>query len=188
MQQPTATAASTITGVGVSWLLDDFGGVRLVTHGGNISNLQTSSFAMAPDHGLGITVLSNSRAGAVVGKEALAWALGHYLDRPARPTLPVQPLGADELDEYVGRYDVGPWMWSVTSESGRLYSTMQLPDDTSPELRALFDKPADELVCVGPDQFAPAADPVAPSGDFIRDDSGAIRWFRCGMRMAPRKV
>ena len=72
----------------VVWLLSRHGDVRLVAHGGNISKLQTSSFTLAPDHGLAVTVMTNCRQGAVVGAAALAWAVQPYLGRPSRDPLP----------------------------------------------------------------------------------------------------
>lgn len=186
MQQTTVEMRSSLSGVGLTWLLSDHGGVRLVSHGGNVSNLQTSAFHLAPDHGLAVVVMGNSSGAAAVGKDLLAWSVTHYLGQPQRPPLAALPLTQDLLDEYVGTYDLGPWAMAVTSEHGRLLAQMVLPEGTAAELRVLFDKPPTELVLVGTDQVAPAADPVEPTGDFVRDASGAVRWFRSGMRMARR--
>jgi len=186
MQQPTASARSTITGVGVTWLLSQHGDVRLVTHGGNVSNLQTSSFAIAPDHGLAVTVMTNSRAGSAIGAAALDWCVQHYLGQPARPPLEKLPLTAELKADYVGRYDVGAWELAVTEADDKLFVQMVLPDGASDDMKAAFANPPAEVVLVGTDQVAGVADPVAPTGDFIRDADGSVRWFRSGMRMARR--
>ena len=187
MQEPTAECRSTLTGVGLTWLLSDYGSLRMVAHGGNVSNLQTSAFHLLPDAGLGVTVMGNSRNGAVLGKEVLAWAVQHYLGEPPRPHLPTLPLTASLVSDYVGEYDLGPWSWGVTCEDGKLFARMVLPDDASPEIRAAFAAPPTELVLVGEDQLAVASAPVEAVADFIRDDTGRVVWFRHGMRMAPRK-
>ncbi len=187
MQQQTADMRSAKSGVGLSWLLGEHQGVRLVSHGGNVSNLQTSSFDLAPDRRLAVVVMGNSRGGAAVGADLLPWALQHYLGTPVPSPLPLLPLTPELIVEYVGSYDVGPWMLDVTSADGRLFAQMVLPADTSAELRTLFDKPPTELVLVGPDQLAPATNPVEPTADFVRDAAGAVTWFRSGLRMARRK-
>ncbi len=186
MQQQTATMSSTLDGVGLTWLLSHHGDVRIVAHGGNISMLQTSSFSMAPDHGLAVTVMTNCRYGASVGAAVLSWAVQHYLGRPARPPLPPTLLTQEQLAEYEGTYDSGAWQRSVIARDGRLFAEFVIPQDAPPETRAAFAAPPTELVFVGPDQVAPAADPVETVGDFIRDPDGSIRWFRIGMRMSRR--
>ena len=187
MQEPTADCRSTLTGVGLSWLLSDYGDRRMVAHGGNVSNLQTSAFHFLPDARLGVTVMGNSRYGAVLGKEVLQWAIEHYLGAPPRPHLPTLPLTPELIADYVGEYDLGPWSWGVTTQDGKLFTEMILPDGTSDEIRAAFAAPPTEMVLVGEDQLAPAAAPVEASADFVRDASGRVAWFRHGMRMAPVK-
>ena len=186
MQQPTAECRSTLTGVGLSWLLSDYGGLRMVAHGGNVSNLQTSAFHLLPDAGLGVTVMGNSRHGATLGKEVLAWAVEHYLGEPPRPHLPTLPMTPELIADYVGSYDLGPWSWAVTTREGKLFFEMVLADGTSDEIRAAFAATPTEMVLVGPDQLAPAAAPVEAAADFVRDAEGRIAWLRHGMRMAPR--
>lgn len=186
MQQPTVEMRSLLDGVGISWLLSRHGDVRLVSHGGNVSNLQVSHFTLAPDHGLAVIVMANTKAGGVIGKAVLDHALATYLEQPERQPLPELPLTEDLLDEYVGSYDVGSWTWAVTSEHGRLFTQMVIPEDSAPEVKQAFANPPVEVVLLGPDQIGPAAAPVETTGDFLRDASGAVTWFRYGMRMARR--
>lgn len=92
MQQPRVAMPSMLTGVGLSWLLKDRDGLRLVTHGGNCSNLFVSAFAIAPDEGFAVTVLTNSRGGTPLGASVTDWAIEHYL---GRTRLPGHPAAAD---------------------------------------------------------------------------------------------
>jgi CubicO group peptidase (beta-lactamase class C family) len=186
MQEPTVSMRSTLTGVGVTWLLSEQSGVRLVSHGGNLSNLQTSAFHLAPDHGFALTVMGNSGGATAVGVELLAWCLEHYLGVPPRSPRPTLPLTPELLDQYAGTYDLGQWALAVTAEDGRLFVQMVLPEGSPEELRLLFVKPPTEMVLVGPDQLAPAAKPLEASADFVRDEGGAIRFLRHGMRLARR--
>lgn len=186
MQQPTAEMKSVVTEIGITWLLTEQSGVRLVSHGGNINNLQTSAFHLAPDHGLALIVMGNSSGGAAVGADVLDWCIEHYLGRPRRTPLATLPLTPDLLTQYVGVYDLGPWSLEVTATADKLFVQKVLPDGAAEELKALFSKPPTEMSLVGPDQVAPSDNPVAVTADFVRDASGAIAWFRSGMRMARR--
>jgi CubicO group peptidase (beta-lactamase class C family) len=186
MQQPTSTARSRIDGVGVTWLLSRHGDVPVVAHGGNISNLQTSAFMLAPEHGLAVMAMANTRAGAAIGSAVFDWAAQELLGQQPRPALPALPLTDDLRAEYVGSYDVGTWWWSVTAEGDRLLAKMCVSDDVPDVVKAAFDAPPTELVLVGEDQVAAVASPAETAGDFIRDASGRVTWFRVGLRMARR--
>ncbi|HVV74869.1 MAG TPA: serine hydrolase domain-containing protein [Mycobacteriales bacterium] len=187
MQQPTSEMRSILVGVGITWLLSDYGGVRLVSHGGNVSNLQTSAFHLAPECGFGLVVMSNSAGGAAAGRDLLAWCLEHFAKLPPRSPLPQLELTDALIREYAGIYDLGPWTIAIETDAGKLTVRMVLPDDVPETLKTLFDKPPAEMVLVGPDQLAPAADPVEATMDFIRAADGSVKWVRHGMRLAPRK-
>jgi CubicO group peptidase (beta-lactamase class C family) len=183
MQQPTVTARSTIDGIGLSWLLGHHGDVRLVSHGGNISNLQTSTFVLAPDCGFAVTVMTNTKHGAAIGAKVQGWALERYLGVGPKPALPAVPFHAEDL---VGSYDLGPFAWSLTTSDDRLFAEMTLPADASAEVQIAFTNPAKELVAVGPDVYALAADPVEPVLDVRRAADGSIAGIVHGMRFARR--
>ncbi|MCW2544353.1 MAG: beta-lactamase [Frankiales bacterium] len=183
MQQPTVAARSTIEGIGLSWLLSHHGGVRLVSHGGNVSNLQTSTFVLAPDHGFAMTVMANTKHAAAIGGRALTWAVEHYLGIAPPPSLPTTAFDAADL---VGLYDMGPFAWSLTNRGRQLFVEMKVPDDVPEEIRVAFMAPAKELVAVGEDVFALAADPVMPVLDVRRAADGTVEGIVHGMRFARR--
>ncbi|MCA1710570.1 MAG: beta-lactamase family protein [Actinobacteria bacterium] len=191
MQKPRVTLPSGVSGVGVSWLLKDRDGVRMVTHGGNCSNLYVSSFALVPDEGLAVTVLGSSRGGGAVGAAVTEWAVQRHLGRPAVPAPDLLPLTPELAGQYVGRYDAGQWDLDVTASDGRLFVQLQLtdvPSDTPEEVLAAFRTPPSEVVLVAPDVVAPAAAPADSAGDFVRDDAGAVAWLRYGLRLARRRM
>jgi CubicO group peptidase (beta-lactamase class C family) len=187
MQQPTSVASSRIDGVGVSWLLSRHGRLRIAAHGGNISNLQTSAFTLAPDHGLAVGGMAITKAGAEGGAAVLEWGAQELLGEPPRAALPTQPLTAQLRREYVGSYDLGPWWWEVSAQGDRLFAQMRVPDDAPEAVRAAFAAAPTELLLVGPDQVATAGSPAQTAGDFVRDATGRVRWFRIGLRMARRQ-
>jgi CubicO group peptidase (beta-lactamase class C family) len=49
---------------GLGWIVEDYEGVRVLSHGGNTFGF-TSELAFLPDHGLGISVLTNQRMSAL---------------------------------------------------------------------------------------------------------------------------
>ncbi|MCU1600098.1 MAG: serine hydrolase, partial [Frankiales bacterium] len=181
MQQQRAHARSGVSGTGVSWLLQQRGDLRLVTHGGNVNNLQVGTFVLVPDERLAVLVLSSSRGGHEAGR-ALVDAVLEDLGHPTPPPLP--EVAAP--DGVVGSYDGGAWQQQITLVDGRLHSQMVLPPDAKPELLALFAAPPTELVAVGVDQLATAARPWDVIGDIGRAADGRVAWLRWGMRVFPR--
>lgn len=188
MQRQRASMGSGIDGIGVAWLLRDHGGQRVVEHGGNVSNLQVSSFAMAPDHGLGVTTLANGAGGRALGSAALDFVL----ERFAGWTPPPQPaplaLDDDRVAEYVGVYAAGQWDLVVEHTDGDLTVRMRITDveeEMSDEVRASFEKPQPVAV-VATDVIAPRDERHRTAGDFVRDDTGAVRFLRYGLRLARR--
>ena len=190
MQEPRVTLPSALSGVGLSWLLRERGGLRMVTHGGNCSNLFLSGFALAPDEGFAVTVLTNSRGGGALSASVTEWAVQHHLGSSAAVGPAASPLPDSLADEYVGRYDAGQWDLDVTASDGRLFVQMLLTDvpaDTPEDVLAAFRVPPAEVVLVGPDVIASAAAPADSSGDFIRDADGRVAWLRYGLRVARRR-
>jgi CubicO group peptidase (beta-lactamase class C family) len=183
MQQPTVECRSTIDGIGLSWLLKHHGDVRLVTHGGNVSNLHTSAFSLAPDHGVAVTALTTGKHGMAVGSKVLAWALERYLGVGPQPALPTIPCDPTEL---AGAYDLGPYAYLLTVEEGRLFAGVQLPDDLPEPVRIAFTAPPRELVAVAPDVFALAAAPTEPALDVRRKPDGSVDGIVFGMRFVRR--
>ena len=188
MQRPRVTLPAALSGIGTSWLLRDRGDVRLVTHGGNCSNLYVSAFALAPDEGFAVTTLANSRGGSALGSALTEWAVQHYLDRPPVPPRDPLPLTPELAEEYVGRYDAGQWDLDVTAREGRLFVQLRLtdiPPDTPEDVLAAFASPPAEHVLLAPDVIAPAGSSES-SGDFMRAEDGRVAWLRQGLRMARR--
>nr|WP_285704805.1 serine hydrolase [Microtetraspora sp. NBRC 16547] len=104
------------TGIGLPWLLDEQAGVRLVTHGGNIGNLQLSSFVLVPERGFAVTTLTNSAPGKALGNLVIDWCLEHLLGAtPQAVRLTLREPGP----EYAGSYDAGQWTFEVDAQTMR---------------------------------------------------------------------
>lgn len=177
MQQPTVSCRSTITGVGLSWLLQRRGEIDLVTHGGNVSNLQLGTFVLSPHQGAAVVALSNSRGGADAGRDVVDTVVG----------VPEDQLDArTAAHDLVGRYDAGAWELHVTADGDRRFVQMVVPPELPELVQRLFARPPTEVVGVGTDQLAAVGRPWEVAGDIGRDAGGAVAWLRWGMRIAPR--
>jgi CubicO group peptidase (beta-lactamase class C family) len=186
MRRRRVKVRSTITGVGISWLLNRFGSTELVEHGGNVSNLHLSSFSLAPELGIAVTTLSNAAGGRELGPTVVDHVLRSLGATPS-PAPAGRPLPPTWREDYPGRYDAGLWSFVVsTDDKGRLTLEQRLHEDApavSPEVRATFDVPPSPLVLVDDDVVAPAGSPGKATGDFVRDTDGNVQFLRYGLRL-----
>jgi CubicO group peptidase (beta-lactamase class C family) len=188
MQQPRITVPSALSGVGISWLLRDYGEVRLVEHGGNLANIQLSTFTLVPSMDLAVTTLTNSVGGREVGRRLLEYVLDRAGIRKPQP-LPPRPPDPRVAQELAGRYDAGQWWLDVTSDdTGRLFIQTRLHDipGLSEEVRATFERPPTELVLVADDVVASADDTRITAGDFVRNAHGDVAYLRFGLRLTKK--
>lgn len=167
------------SGIGLPWLLEEQAGVRLVTHGGNIGNLQLSSFVLAPERGFAVTTLTNSAPGKVLGKLVTEWCLEHLLD--AKPQ-PVRLALRDPEPEYAGSYDAGQWSFEVDESLTARF--VLRPELVAAGVEGMPDMPL--ALVEGCDDVVIAADPQHAVGRFLRDDAGEIAFLHLAGRAARR--
>ena len=187
MREQRSVCRSGVEGAGVAWLLGRRGLLRLIEHGGNLSNVMVSSYSMAPEANLAVSVMGNSAAGGPIGQEVRDL----LLDAVAGP--PEDPLTVDvtqpDLAEYAGTYVAGQWEVVVDLVEDQLEFRMQLTDvdDLDEAVRELFEARRTRITFIGSDLVGLAGGPPTPVGDFIRDDSGRISFFRTGLRLAAHR-
>jgi len=181
MREQRSTCRSGADGAGVSWLLTPYGGERLIEHGGNLSNVMVSTFSMAPDRAIAVSVMGNSAAGKPVGDVIRNALLG-----PAE--VPAVGFPQPALEEYVGMYRAGQWDWEVVEVDGRLDFGMRLTDMRieDEDLRKVFEARRTRGLFIDVDRLGAEAAPGQVVGDFVRDAAGRIAFFRSGMRLAKR--
>ena len=104
MRQPTAPLHGSILGdhVGLSWLMRDVGGVRVLAHGGS-TNGQQSTFDIVPELDFAITVLTNADEGAFMAREIVEWVLATYCSIVEPEPEPL-PLTDEDAALLSGRY------------------------------------------------------------------------------------
>ena len=191
MQEPTVGIQGSALGdhVGISWMLRDIDGARIVGHGGTMIG-QHSSFEMVPAAGFAVTSLSNSGPnGPEFNEEIVRWALEAYIGVRWRDPEPVV-VGDAVLAEFIGTYETIAAMIDITADGGHL----KLQVTYRPEVLEQLGEEAEEqppfvlgLLGETSDQYIVTEGPAkGMRGYFERGPSGAVEGVHVGGRMAKR--
>lgn len=186
MQSPQRPAALDEF-VGLSWFLYDQAGIRIVRHGG-ATHGQLSAFLFAPEKKFAVTVLTNSNRGSELHREITNAALDKFLGMRT-PERKLAPMTAAQLEPFAGRYTSRLADIDLHVQNGELVlqSTPKggfpdkdsPPGPTPPPSRLVFTREDRVLALDGWFKDVP--------GEFVRDASGKIVWFRFGGRVRARE-
>jgi CubicO group peptidase (beta-lactamase class C family) len=172
-------------GMGLTFMLGSRGGSRVASHGGS-ANGQPADLSMLPDEQFAVVVLTNlQNPGHTLGKRITRWVYRHYFGLDEAPLEPA-PFG--DLDEAVGTYDLYGQVIDVRRDGDVLRldsrSTIDWLDNMDPAPPPILGA---RLVPIGTDTVA--TEPLSDEnvGQFLRDDSGAIRWLLMNHRAALRR-
>lgn len=182
MQSPQVPAGNAWDAVGISWLLEEVDGVRIVSHGGTTVG-QLSAFSMVPSKGIAVTSMTNSTSGRAVNRNVVAWVLEHYAG--IKRSLPeAKRVSRDELSPYTGRYidafkntaiDVEPSGQRLVTKINSL-----VDDDSLPPFKlAIIDD--DRAVQLDGDLKGMRV-------EFLRDGRNRVAWMRFGGRLYRRSA
>jgi CubicO group peptidase (beta-lactamase class C family) len=192
MQQPTTTSPGSdlADAIGISWLLSEVGGERVVAHGGS-TNGQYSGFAMVPDRQFAIVSLTNQEPnGPQFNKRIRAWAFEHYLG--LRKTDVVhEPRPAETLAEYAGTYRSVAVILTVSVNDDHLLLDVaptpdlvaQLGDDANYREEPI---PLGMLAGDGDRYVVPSGPYADAKGFFTRNESGRVSGIHEHGRFIPR--
>ncbi len=193
MKEPTFSLGGSAIGdyVGISWLMKDLDGVRLVGHGGS-TNGQRAPFQMVPARDFAVVVLTNSVPnGAQLHEAVVKWALERYLGVVQPEPQPIT-LTEDQLATYTGAYRAIGSIVHLTMQEGRLL----VKTEPSPEARARIrergeDQPEDQppypIAILANDTYVFGDGPAKGTrGFFTRDDTGLVTGINLGGRLATR--
>jgi CubicO group peptidase (beta-lactamase class C family) len=194
MQEPTAEMGGSALGdfVGISWLMRDVGGVRLVGHGGDTIG-QHSEFVMVPERDFAISVLTNCGPnGSQLKEELVRWALEAYAGVIDRDPEPIDAT-AEQLADYAGRYEtIAAWA-DISVEGNRLLVNVEVKPEVLKQLQEtgedVPDQPPIPLGLLdGPgDRYVVSDGPAkGMKGYFVRDADGKIEAVHVGGRLATR--
>lgn len=195
MHQPTVSMPGSAIGdhVGISWLLRDVGGTRLVTHGGTTVG-QHSEFVLAPEQNFGLISLTNCGPnGPQFNEQLRVWALEHYIGVIEADPVPVR-LRDDALARYVGTYETILVLCDITAQDGQLLATLRVKPEMRETLREAGQDP-DEVQPPLPlgmlgqdgDKYIVSEGPAkGMKGYFQRDSGGAVNGVHLGGRLATK--
>ena len=195
MKQPTADMRGSALGdyVGISWLLKDVGGVRVVGHGGT-TNGQYSHFTLVPERGFAFISMANSGPnGSELNNKLEKWALEHYLG-VTEPEPAQLELDDEALAQYTGRYETIASIIVISAKDGRLVGETEVKPEYLAILRDKGDDTPPEqppipmaILSVDGDQYVVADGPAkGMRGYFTRDESGQVQGVHLGGRLATR--
>ena len=192
MQQPTAEMPGSDLGdaVGISWLLSDTGGERVVAHGGSTTG-QYSGFKMVPRRRFAVISLTNAEPnGTLFNHRIETWALETYLGLVEAELIP-EARSAEALAEYAGTYRTVAAVMTVSVEGDHLL----IDTVPTPEFIAQLGEDADYhepptpigLLPGDGDRYVVPSGPYEGSkGYFTRDGSGRVSGLHDSGRYAPR--
>lgn len=193
MQRPTAEVPGCDIGdaIGISWLLSDVGGERLVAHGGSTLG-QYAGFAMVPARRFAIVSLTNAEPGGPRFNRLMRrWALEEYLGL-AEPDPVPEPCTADRLAEYAGTYADFSTSLTVTVSEPHLL----LDQEPTPELVEQLGEDVDHreppiplgmLPGAGDRYVVPSGVHAGAKGFFTRGTDGRVTGIHSHGRFVPRR-
>jgi CubicO group peptidase (beta-lactamase class C family) len=194
MQEPTVEMPDSALGdaVGISWLLGEVGGAKVVAHGGT-TNGQHSEFKMIPERDFAIISMTNAGPnGPVLNDRLWDWALEHYLGLRN-----VEPVGIRlpdaELAQYTGRFETIAAVVEITAGDGRLSAAITI----KPAMAAVLAEQGEEVpeqppfplaILDGfPDRFVvDEGDAKGMKGYFTRAADGSVEGVHLGGRLATK--
>ena len=196
MQEPTVESPGSAIGdaVGISWMLRDVDGVRVVGHGGDTIG-QHSSFDMIPERDFAIAGLTNCGPnGNQFLDELRRWAFEAYAGVVERDPEPA-PLSEGELAAYAGTYETIAATATVTvdSDRGGLVLIAEIKPETLEKLMESGEEAPDNPpfplgILPGPgDRYIVTEGPAkGMKGFFVRSADGTIGSVHVGGRLATR--
>ena len=179
--------------VGISWLLREVDGVKVVAHGGTTIG-QHSEFLMVPEHGFGLISMTNCGPnGPKFNDQLRIWAFEQYLGVIEREPVPVQ-LGADELEQYVGQYETIIVLVDVEAADGGLVAKISVKPEMRETLREAGQDPDEPqpdfpiglLEGAGDKYVITTGAAEGMKGYFTRNADGAVDGIHLGGRLATR--
>jgi CubicO group peptidase (beta-lactamase class C family) len=196
MKEPTADMRGSALGdwVGISWLMRDVDGVRIVGHGGDTIG-HHSDFVMVPERNFAISTLTNCGPnGNQFNEQVVKWALEAYCGVIDKDPEAVK-LSDAELARYTGTFEtIAVWV-DITPEDGNLVVNVRIKPETLAQMFADGeDIPEPEPIPLGilpgeGDRYIVVEGPAkGMRGYFARSADGSIDAIHVGGRLATRSA
>lgn len=168
--------------MGLTWMLEDVGGVRTVRHGGGTVGQQTT-FVFVPSRNFVLAVLTNADRGSELHGEATKWMLKKYLGLED-PEPAILDATTEQLAPYAGRYTAAMADIELTVRDGG-FLLQRIPKGGFPnkEQPAPPLPPPVRAALYGENLLIGLDEPMQGTrGEFLCDADGSIAWLRLGSR------
>ncbi len=172
--------------MGLSWFIREVNGLKIYGHGG-ATHGQQAMFHFIPQENFAVALLTNSDEGGIITDNLLKWVLETYFDTSIPAPHPLQKP-EEELAEYIGHYELPLSAFDLVAGDGVLikkdiprggFPTPDTPPGApEPDVRLAFYE-SDRLI--GLDEPRKGA-----LCEFLRDETGQIRFLRIGGRLHPK--
>jgi CubicO group peptidase (beta-lactamase class C family) len=194
MKQPTFEMPGSALGdaVGISWLLEDVGGTRLVGHGGTTIG-QYSEFLMSPENDFALISMTNCGPnGAQFNRRFQKWVLETVLGIVSDEPEAIM-LGDAALAEYTGTYETVAVWAHITAEDGKLVLNVEVKPEAAKRMREEGEEVPDQppipmgMLEGKGDRYVVTDGPAkGMKGYFMRAASGEVNAVHVGGRLATR--
>jgi CubicO group peptidase (beta-lactamase class C family) len=166
--------------IGLSWGLQDLGGLRFVAHGGGTLG-QISTFVMVPERRFAIVVVTNSGSGGLAGNDVILRAYEDILGVTVSDPKPIT-IEPAALAEYAGRYRATLTDIEIRLESDHLImEVISRGGFPKRDSRPGPSQPPTRIVFTGRDQVLALDPPFEHAqAEFLRGAKGEIEWLRYG--------
>ena len=173
--------------MGITWFIRNVGDLTTYSHGG-ATNGQQALLCFIPEKKFALAILTNSDDGGILNNDILSYAFELYFDAKSILPKPIKKP-AKELKEYIGRYKIGTECFDLKVRDGHLiYHHIPLGGFPRPETPPGPAKPLMRFSFYEQDKVIGLDEPYKDTlGDFIRDDTGQLDFFRIGGR-AHKKI
>lgn len=176
--------------VGISWLLSEVGGAKVVAHGGSTLG-QYSGFAMVPEHRFAIVSMTNQEPnGPLFNRRIREWAFETFLGLTEADPAP-EPSSPEALAAYAGTYRSVAAILTVSVDGDHL----RLDGEPTPAFIAELgddvdyrEPPIPLAMLAGPgDRYVVPSGPYqGAKGFFTRDAAGRVTGIHDHGRFTPR--
>ena len=185
MQRMHTSAMPYMGSCGLSWMRSRHSGRDLIWHTGG-TNGQNAVLALVPECQLSLGMMTNGETGTALHEWYMKTVLRDFLDIEI-PEPQVVDSTAAELAQYIGRYRGTMRAIELDLESGGLRAAIVMRGGM-PSDRERIDIPPAPVARCGVDQLLLLEGEFKGTrADFIRDESGTIRYLRFGSRIHVRQ-
>ena len=175
--------ASGFDQIGLTWFIRDVGEVKIISHGG-ATNGQIAGLYFIPEEGFALAVLTNSEDGRSITGTALTQTLKTYLGVDMPIPTPIE-TPAEELNEFIGKYEVPLIAYELKLKKGRLM-LHEMPHGgfPKPDSPALPVPPPMRAALYAKDKLVVLDEPMKNAlGEFLRKPDGSLQYLRLSSRV-----